>query len=39
MARRIKLTKINLLAQGGIYAGMIRTKRAIEARQLQPAAV
>ena len=32
-------TRQALLAQGGIYAGMIRTKRAIEARQQQPAAV
>lgn len=31
-------TRQALLAQGGIYAGMIRTKRAIEAR-LKPAAV
>lgn len=31
-------TRQVLLAQGGIYAGMIRTKRAIEAR-LQPATV
>ena len=30
-------TRQQLLAQGGIYAGMIRTKRDIESRSLQPA--
>ena len=30
-------TRQSLLAQGGIYAGMIRTKRAIEAQSLTPA--
>lgn len=32
-------TRQELLAQGGIYAGMIRAKRAIEAQPLQPAVV
>lgn len=32
-------TRQELLARGGIYAGMIRTKREIEAQVLKPAAV
>jgi ABC-type multidrug transport system fused ATPase/permease subunit len=32
-------TRQELLARGGIYAGMIRTKREIEAQALEPAAV
>ena len=32
-------TREELLAQGGIYASMIRTKREMETRPAQPAAV